>query len=237
MAVVHFAAGDYRFLAAPGRPFSGGVIADQGMTLVRATFRRPRPLEEGLTAAQRHVESHGRPVTAIAAFELRSPAPFTPEGFDAFNAPYVERLRTVGLTAEPNQPTARTNVAPTTVAVGEPSVHAFTYTGPASDAGPAFRMSGSAETRRTGSDDDRLRSIVETLSAWMAELGVGWEMATAINLYASDLPAAGMANELARSFGEGSLHGIKWYPSLPPVQDLRFELDVRRVSQELILEA
>ena len=90
-------------------------------------------------------------------------------------------------------------------------------------------MSGSAETRRTGPDDDRLRSIIETLSAWMAELGVGWEMATAINLYASDLPPVGMANELARSFGEGSLHGVTWYPSLPPVQDLRFELDVRRV--------
>jgi hypothetical protein len=211
------------------------VIADEGMALVRATFRRTRPLEEGLTAAQRHVESRGRPATAIAAFELRSPTPFTPDGFDAFNAQYVERLRMMGLIAEPDQPTARTNVAPTVVPVAEPSVYAFTYTVPESDAGPAFRMSGSAETRRTGPDDDKIRSIIEELSERMAELGVGWEMATAINLYASELPPAGMGEELARSFAEGSVHGVTWYPSLPPVQDLRFELDVRRVSQELLL--
>lgn len=235
MTVMHFPPGDYRFLASPGRPFSSGVIADEGMTLVRATFRRPRPLEEGLTAAQRHVESLSRPVTAIAAFELRSPKQFTPEGFDAFNAPYVERLGKVGLTAEPDQPTARTNVASTMVPVSEPSVYAFTYTVPEANAGPAFRMSGSPETRRTGPDEDKLRSIIETLSERMAELGVDWEMATAINLYSAELPLAGMDEELARSFGEGSLHGVTWYPSLPPVQELRFELDVRRVSQELFL--
>lgn len=235
MAVLHFQAGNYRFLAAPGRPFSSGVIADEGMTLVRATFRRLRPLEEGLTAAQRHVESRGRPVTAIAAFELRSPAQFTQEGFDAFNARYVERLRSVGVTAEPNQPTARTNVAPTVGTVAEPSVQAFTYTVPAPDAEPAFRMSGSPEVRPDGSDADKVLSIIETLAARMAELGVSWEMATAINFYSSQLPPAGLEAELGRSFGEASLHGVTWYPSLPPVQGLRFELDVRRVSQELIL--
>lgn len=235
MAVIHFQPGNYQFLAAPGRPFSSGVIADEGMTLVRATFRRPRALEEGLTAAQRHVESRSRPVTAIAAFELRSPGQFTQEGFDAFNARYVERLSAVGLTAEPNQPTARTNVAPAVAGVAEPSVYAFTYTAPEPDAGPAFRMSGSPEIRRTGPDDDKIRSIIETLSERMAELGVSWEMSTAINLYSSELPLAGMEEELARSFGEASLHGVTWYPSLPPVQNLRFELDARRVSQELVL--
>jgi hypothetical protein len=235
MAVIHFLAGNYRFLAAPGRPFSSGVIADEGMTLVRATFQRLRPLEEGLTAAQRHVESRGRPVTALASFELRSPRQFTQEGFDAFNTGYVERLSKLGLTCGPDQPTARTNVAPTVGTVAEPSVHAFTYTAPESDAGPAFRMSGSAETRQDGADTDKLRSIVETLSARMVELGAGWEMATAISLYCSELPPVAMGEELARSFAEGSLHGVTWYPSLPPVQGLRFELDVRRVSQELIL--
>src|SRR5436309_7218921 len=76
----HFAPGSYRYLAGPGRPFSGGVVADAGFDLVHAVFARPVPLEAGLEAAARHVEAAGRPATALAAFELRIPQPLTRQG-------------------------------------------------------------------------------------------------------------------------------------------------------------
>lgn len=241
MKSTHFPAGNYRFLAAPGRPFSSGIVADEGYDLVRVTFLDPIPLEEGVEAARRHVEGAGRPATAIGAFELRIPEQFTREQFDAFNDAWVARLATMGLTAEPDLPTARTNVAPTNGTIEVPSVYAFTYTisrdaqGLRGHANPSFRMSGSAETRKDGSPDDRLRSIIETLSSRMAALDVSWEQSTAINLYgATQAPAAAEA-DLIRSLARAMLRGVTWIAALPPVQGVIFEMDSRRVGTELIL--
>jgi hypothetical protein len=228
----HFAAGSYRFVVAPGRPFSSGIVADPGFDLVHAVFFRPVPLAAGLEAARRHVESGGRPVAALAAFELRIPEPLSPEGFDAFNEPYVERMATLGLRRGDDWVTARTNVAPTTAPVGEPSLYAFTYTVPGSRPQPAFRLSGATETRHDGSAADRLRSIVEALARPMAELGVTWEASTAINVYgASGAPA----DEVAAAFGLAALHGVTWFPSLPPLRDYEFEIDARGVGTEIVI--
>jgi len=229
-----FAPGSYRFLAVPGGPFSAGIVADAGLDLVHATFFRPVPLEQGLDAAARHVEAAGRPVTALAAFELRIPEPLSRQGFDAFNAPYVQRMAAMGLTGGSDMATARTNVSPTVAGVDEPSVHAFTYTVPGRGRpGPAFRLSGTTETRG-GSAAERLGSIVEELERRMAELGVAWEDSTAINVYGTEAAAAALPAVLP-SFGAAGLHGLVWLPSLPPIADARFEIDARGVGTEIVL--
>ncbi len=229
----HFTSGDYRFLVVPGGPFSSGVVADEGFDLVHAVFLRPVPLSGGLEAARRHVEAAGRPVTAIGGFELRIPEPLSREDFDAFNGPYVQRMADMGLTSAGERVTARTNVAPTVAGVEQPSVHAFTYTVPGTGRpGPAFRLSGATEARRDGSPAEKLRSIVEVLEARMAELGVGWPDATAINLYGA---AGGLGADLPASFGAAALHGITWFPSLPPIRDYEFEIDARGVGTEVVL--
>lgn len=230
----HFPAGDYRFLPAPGAPFSHGVLADPGFVLVRAVFRRPPPLERGIEEARRHVEAAGRPATAIGAFELRIPEPLTPAGFDAFNGPYVERLAAVGLTIDGQQPSARTNVAPVGGGVTEPSVFAFTYTVPARGRpGTAFRLSGAVPTTREGPAVDQLRSIVRELDGRLAGLGAGWPDATAVALYGpAAAPAA--AADLVDDLGP-VLQGIVWFPSWPPIRGVQFEIDVRAVGTELVL--
>ena len=225
----HFAAGSYHFVAAPGRPFSSGVAADQGFDLVHAVFFRPQQLSTGLESARRHVESAGRPVTALAAFELRIPEPLSREGFDAFNEPYVERMAALGLRSGADWVTARTNVA---VPVREPSLYAFTYTVPGGRSFPAFRLSGATETRRDGSAGDRLRSIVEALAVPMNELGVTWEASTAINVYcATDVPM----DEVAAALGTAAVHGITWFPALPPLREYEFEIDARGVGTEIVI--
>ena len=231
----HFAPGSYRSLAAPGRPFSMGVVADPGYELVHAVFARPVPLEQGLDGAARHVEAAGRPVTALAGFELRIPEPLTRQGFDAFNAPYVQRMAAMGLTAEGEMVTTRTNVAPELAGVTSASVYAFTYSVPGRGrAAPAFRLSGATETRRDGTPADKLRSIVDELEGRMAELGVGWEDATGISVYGADA-AAGALPELLPAFGAAGLHGLTWVPALPPISDAEFEIDALGVGTEIVL--
>ena len=197
----NFAPGNYRSLIVPGRPFSDGIVADAGFDLVRAVLYRPLPLYEGLDAARRHVEQAGRPVTALAGFELRIPEPLTAEGFEAFNAPYVARMRQLGLSTDEGLVTTRTNVAPTVSGVAEPSLYAFTYTVPTTAGrGTAYRLSGATETRSDGTTAERLRSIVEALEARLAELGTGWDAATAITVYGV---ACDLDRETLDRFGAG----------------------------------
>jgi hypothetical protein len=227
------AAGGYRSLVAPGRPFSRGVAAEPGFDMVHAVFRSPVPLWQGLEAAARHVEGAGRPVTAIAGFELRIRQPLRPEEFDGFNAPYAERLAAMGLTSASELVAARTNVAPVVPGVTEPCVHAFTYSVPDSRRqAPAFRLSGATETRRDGSDAEKLRSIVDELESRMAELGVSWADATAVSVYAG---ASGALDAVRDRFGTAGLHGLTWFPSHPPLVDFEFEIDAAGVGAEITL--
>jgi hypothetical protein len=231
-----FAAGNYHSLAASGRPFSEGVVADPGFDLVHAVFVRPLALHDGIEAARRHVEAAGRPATALAAFELRIPAPLSREAFDAFNAPYRERMAALGLTAGGEVVTARTNVAPAGGGVSEPALYAFTYTVPGRvGPRPAFRLSGATETRRDGSTADKLRSIMDKLTERLMELGVRWDDSTAISLYGPTAETCGLDAGVLAGLGAAGLHGLTWFPSRPPLQGLQFEIDARGVGAELLL--
>lgn len=224
-------AGDFRFIAAPGRPFSGGAVADAGFGVVHAIFARPQPLAAGIAAACRHVEGAGRPVAAICGFELRIPAPLSESGFDDFNRAYVERLRSHGLAAGDLMPAGRTNVSPLAGdAVAEPSVYAVSYTAPG--AGPGWVLSGAPEPE-LGTVSEMLAGIVDVLTGRLDELDGDWSQATGINLYSAD-PEAGAVVPLIANV---SLHGIRWYPSLPPIESLRLEIDARCAATELVIPA
>lgn len=232
--LTHFAPGGYRSLAVAGRPFSSGIVADPGLDLVHAVLLRPLPLETGLDAAAAHVRAAGRPVTALAGFELRIPEPLSRQGFDAFNQPYVQRMADMGLAADGALVTTRTNVAPTVPGVSEPSLHAFTYTVPGRGRGAKpFRLSGATESVG-GPPGDRLRSIVAELESRMAELGVGWEDTTSIAVYGTEV-AAGALAEVLGAFGPAGMLGLRWIPSRPPIADADFEIDAIGAGTELVL--
>jgi hypothetical protein len=226
--------GNYRFLAAEGRPFSEGALVDPGFDLVHAAFERPPALEAGLAAAVRHVASAGRPVQAIAGFELRIPAPLTADGFSAFNRAYVERLGALGLTVGDLMPAARTNVAAIAGGVPEPSLFGFSYTVEGGRGRPAFVLSGAPE-ERPGDGVTMLRSMMGVLSARLDAMGVSWEDATAVQLYGVDDVQALLVEHVLGRLGPAATHGIRWFPSRPPVESLHLELDVRSAGVELIL--
>jgi len=234
MTIAKNPAGSYRFIAAPGRPFSGGMVADPGFDLVHATFQRPLPRAEGLEAAARHVTEASRPLQAIAGFELRIPAPFSPDEFEGFNRAYVESLSAIGLVADGLMPAARTNVAAVVSGVPEPSLYAVTYTVPGDRGGPAFLMSGVPE-EKSGDLEAMLDSMMRILSSRMAELGVTWGGATAIQLYGVEVVQGLLADYVLRHLGPSAVHGIHWFPSLPPIEGLSLEIDVRSAGRELVL--
>src|SRR3954453_10437994 len=97
--------GDYRFL--PGiAPYSCGVVSAPGFEIVHVTLHRPVPYGHGFDVIERHLASEGRPKAALCGVELRSPCPFSFDGFAKFNAGYARilagwRLLLAGVTRAP----------------------------------------------------------------------------------------------------------------------------------------
>src|SRR5260370_2568690 len=139
-----FAPGGYRFI--PGVfSYSGGVAALPGHELQRLRLHTPVPLAAGFAQIRNILAGAGRPLTALCACELRSPAPFTEAAFLAFTQVYVGTLAQWGLFENAVNPVARSNVCPQIDPPREPSFHAFGFTVRVADAPPSFVVAGSGE--------------------------------------------------------------------------------------------
>src|SRR5215813_15009393 len=146
---VNFSAGGYRFLPSVFQ-FSGGAAALSGHAIERVRFHRPVPLKQGFERIERLITEAGRPLTSFCACELRSPAPFTEQGFRAFNEVYVVTLEKWKIYDGKTNPVARSNVCPDIDPPPEPSFYAFSFTVASSNPAPSFVISGSAEAREGG---------------------------------------------------------------------------------------
>ena len=209
-------------------------MADEGYDIAHARFSSPIALAAGLGFAARHVASAGRPVHAIAGFELRIPEPLTQAEFDSFNRAYVAQLKGLGLEVDGLMPATRTNVAAAVGGVSEPSVYAVSYTVPAVRSGRAFVLSGAPEVL-SGDAGAMLESIMGVLTPRLEEMGASWGEATAIQLYGVDDFQAELVERVLIRTGQAAVHGIHWFPSLPPIVGLKLEIDARSAGLELVV--
>jgi hypothetical protein len=209
-------------------------VADDGYDLVHARFARPIALEDGLAAAAQHVAAAGRTVHSIAGFELRIPKPLSGSGFDSFNRDYVGRLKGMGLEVDGLLPAARTNVAAVVGGVSEPSVYAVSYTVSSARAARAFVLSGVPE-EEPGDAATMLSSIMRVLSSRLEEIGAAWTDATAIQLYGVEDFQGQLVDPVLSRTGPAAVHGVHWFPSLPPIVGLKLEIDVRSAGLELVM--
>lgn len=248
-----FAPGGYRYI--PGVfQYSSGVAAEAGYALERVRFARPPRLAEGFVAVEAHLASIGRPLTAFAACELRSPAPFTEQGFYEFNKAYVVTLERWGIYTggeRPVNPVARTNVCPMYHPPAEAMMYAFSYTVPApSNATHAsFVLAGAGEAlgpgashrerivRRDDTSAEGMREKVEVVVAEMERrlglLGFSWRDPVSTQAYTVQNIGHLVGETLA---ARGACEaGLVWSYTHPPVVGLAFEMDVRCVARELLL--
>lgn len=246
--VVDFKQGDFSFLAAPGGPFSSGVRANKGFALHRARFARPVPMPQGFERIRQHLTQCGRPLTALAACELRSPRPMSIQEFQEFNRGYLKTLHDWGCrSGELNTP-ARSNIAPITEIPTGPSFFAFTYTVPEPGSDGDYLISGLPEIKwgapppelTFGGRDVSLkglaakaRFVMDGLRTRVDALGCQWSDITASGVYTVH-DFRPVLEGLFAEFGISQI-GVAWYPAWPPVNDLDFEVDVRRVRTELVV--
>lgn len=243
-----FEPGGYRFLEG-GFPYSAGVIAQPGFALRRVRFARPLPVMAAFDAIAAQLQAAGRPLHALCAAELRSPQPFTLAGFKDFNRGYVAVLERWGLFRDGLNPVARSNVCPRFDAPAEPVFHAFSYTVPDTAAGAAdFVVAGSGEWPEDQPFPEGIVArgdlspaglaakadyVLRTMRARCDGLKGEWSGLTAAQVYTvHDIHPL-----LPTHFSPAGLTalGLTWHVCAPPILELEFEMDVRRVRDERVV--
>lgn len=246
-----FAPGGYRYVRGPFQ-YSGGVAAEGGFAIERVRFSTPVPVAEGFGLIEEHLTSLDRPFTSFCACELRSPAPFSEQGFIDFNRLYVGTLERWGIFKNDENPVARSNVCPEISPPPKPSFEAFSYTVPAArgaETVKSFVIAGSAESPEgPGTYEERIirfgdtsadamrekaRYVLGAMETRMEALGVGWADANATQVYTVHDLHPFLAEEIvSRGAARG---GLTWYYARPPVVGLEYEMDVRSIPVQRVI--
>lgn len=247
---VTHASGAYRYLPG-GSTFSNGLAAEPGYRIVEWELAEPLPLEPAFRRVGQELDAHGLGWDALAGVDLRSPEPFTPEGFAAFNVEYLQALgRHYPLDDRTPNPLTRTNVAPVEPFVPVPSVRAVQVVEPGADAtGGDFVLSGVAEVTgapgpentvaHLDTSDAGLRAKVDFVAAELAgrlgQLGVAVGEARIVDAYTAQ-PLGWLELVLAGTFSAVPRYGLRRWLARPPVTDLEFELGCKRLSAHRYLD-
>lgn len=250
MSLVDHPEGDYRFL--PGiSPYSCGVVARPGFEIVHCVFERPLPYRDGLERIAGTLALAGRPRAALCGIELRSPAPFSFEGFAELNREYAAILQSWGLFVNGVNPVARTNVAPVYEAPREVVLHGFSYTRPTSEhTRRTFVVAGGGELPEGKLDAESIIArgdlspeglekkaafVVGLMRDRLMALGGDWPLVTAIDVYTRHSLDGIVRNVFAGILGEAWRNPLSWYVTDPPVLEIEFEMDLRGVVHEILL--
>ena len=228
--------------------YSGGVGAVEGYAIERVRFQKPVPLQLGVELIDKHLATVKLPRAAFCQCELRSPGQFTEAGFRAFNELYVGTLADWGIFRGGINPVARSNVCPEVNAPAEPSFYAFAYTVPADDPRKTFAISGSGGSVEGKSNyhdhivrrgdtspegmSEKAKFVLSEMERRMAGFAAGWDDVTATQVYSVFDFFAVLGEVEAR---RAALHGLTWHFARPPIVDLDFEMDCRRVFHEHVL--
>jgi hypothetical protein len=130
------------------------------------------------------------------------------------------------------------------------SLYGFSYTIPSKQKSPTFVISGVPEVKVTSAGQRtvvapgdvshqgmqrKISQVLDSLSSLLLELNASWADATAVGVYTVHDIHPYLHDILLREVRSANVHGIRWHFARPPVADTEFEMDVRRVFQEVIL--
>lgn len=246
--VIVFAPGGYRYISAFFQ-YSGGIAAEPGFDIERARLAKPLPIAEGFAAVEAHLKAIGRPTTSFAACELRSPAPFTEQGFIEFNRHYVQTLGRWGVYKNEANPVARTNVCPEYHKPASPSLYAFSYTVPSKSKRGSFILAGGGDAREgkaplkdrivrygeTSPDAMRkkIRFVVAEMERRLKALGFGWQDAISTQAYTVQDIGSLVGEEIVKKGVAPG--GLSWHFTRPPIVGLEYEMDVRGAAREIVV--
>lgn len=240
----------YRFLKGID-PYSSGVIAAPNHEIVHTTLARPLPWHAGLLNVRKHLESNGLRHHDLCAVELRCPRPHSMNGFIDFNSDYRALLEEWGVLVDGLNPIARTNVAPVANPPSETMLHAFSWVRPATTDRPTFVVAGGGELPhrdldrshivRVGDDsEDAMREkaecVIRIMQHRLKHLGANEADLTSIDIYTAHQLRNLLEQVVFAGLPTAAQIGVHWYLSRPPIEDIEFEMDMRGVAVDSVLD-
>lgn len=249
MQLIENPRGDYRFLTGIA-PYSSGVAASDGYEIIHATLSRPVAYRKGFEMIEDHLRFHQRPRQALCAIELRSPKPFSFEGFAEFNQGYQDILAGWDLLVDGVNPIARTNIAPEVDPPAEPCLYAFSYTIPCrADKNPnTFVVAGAGELTEgrmspdgivrageTGADAVREKAahVMGIMQARLFGLNLSWKHVNAVDIYTVHPIHPILEETVLKPIQAAAVHGVRWFYGRPPIIGLEFEMDMRGIRRDI----
>ena len=242
--------GGYQFLPAI-EPYSSGVIATAGREIIHVTLARPLPWRDGLIAARDHLAQSGLEVFCLCGVELRCPQPHPMDGFIEFNRHYHALLKEWDLLVDGENPIARTNVAPVVTPPDETVLYGFSYTTPSNIDRLTFVIAGGGELpHRELSDQhivrfgetsedammEKARCVVDIMRTRLSRLEADEQLLSAISVYSAHPIHRALSEAIIPGIAAAARVGVHWFYARPPVRNIEFEMDLRGVRSELVLE-
>lgn len=247
MPLIDHPTGNYRFL--PGiAPYSCGAVSSPGFEILHVAFQCPIAYRAGFDRIAEFLTAEGHPKSALCGIELRSPQPYSFQGFADFNAEYAATLESWGLFVDGVNPVARTNVAPVINPPSEPVLYGFSFTKPCPDCRPpTFVVAGAGELpegilSREGivslGDTSphglaiKSRFVMDLMENRLRGLGVDWPQVSHVNVYTAHSLTPLLPEIILNRIGPASIHGVNWHYSRPPIQEIEYEMDVRGMRSD-----
>ena len=246
--------GNYRFLTGIA-PYSSGVTAIDGYEIVHVTLKTLLSYRMGFELIDEYLSSLGRPRHALCGIELRSPKPFSFEGFAEYNQGYQDILADWDLPFNGRNPIARTNIALEVGPPEEPSLYAFSYTVPCRETGlaPTFVIAGAGEFAegkqltpdgivRAGETSidaiqEKAERVMNIMQARLTGLNLTWADVTVVDIYTVHSLYPLLPETILKTMDHGVIHGVRWFYGRPPIVGLEFEMDMRGIRQDIVIDS
>ena len=243
--------GQYRFLKGIA-PYSCGVVAGADHEIMHVTLARALPWRVGFQRLDQFLTDAHLARTAICGIQLRCPAPYTMHEFSQFNDQYLAVLEEWKLLVDDVNPVARTNVAPQEDPPSEPELFAFSYVKESpSITVPTFLVAGAGELlegtlkerniiRKGECTGDAINEkadfVMDVMTRRLDQLRCRWEQVSRVNIYTIHPVDDVLETIVLPRIAQAKRHGVHLYHARPPVLDIEFEMDMRGVRSEQLVE-
>jgi hypothetical protein len=231
-------------------PYSSGVIAADGYEIIHITLAVSLPWEEGMHAARKYVESMGLSQWSLCGFELRCPQPHTMNGFIDFNTNYRALLQDWDMYVDGENPIARTNVAPVLNPPNETMLYGFSVCQESRSSWNTFVIAGGGELVGglqkgvivcEGETDEaamleKAQTVARLMKTRLDGLGANGRRLSTIDVYTAHSLYPLIEGALAAEIGAITRRGLQWFYARPPIIEIEFEMDMRGVQQERIVD-
>lgn len=231
-------------------PYSSGVIAADGYEITHITLAVLLPWEEGMHAARKYVESRGLSQWSLCGFELRCPQPHTMGGFIDFNAGYRAVLQDWDMYVDGENPIARTNVAPVLNPPSETMLYGFSVCQESQCSWNTFVVAGGGELvgglRKgaivcEGETDkaamlEKAGTVARLMKTRLDGLGANGQRLSTIDVYTAHSLYPLIEGAIAEEIGAITQRGLQWFYARPPIIDIEFEMDMRGVQHERLVD-